>query len=107
MEQHPCKQEKEISRIATENVLQQTAIEDRVKWSMFWSILLVIFGILGTVTSNIYSQLDAIVNDEQSFHKDIDTKVSENRISQAKIDVQYVEIQKTLAEIKVTLAKIK
>ena len=105
--EHPCKQEKEITRLGNENIAQQSQIDERVKWTMFWAILLVIFSILGTVVSNVYSQLDAIVNDEQSFHKEVDNKVNETKIAQAKIDVQYADIMSKLAEINSKLSKIK
>lgn len=102
-----CRQEKEVSRLADENIAQQAQIDERVKWTMFWAILLVIFGVLVSIINNVYSQLDATHADVAVNTARIESKLNETSIAQAKIDVQYVEIQRTLAEIKIQLSKIK
>lgn len=102
-----CKNEKELTRLATENIEQEKKIDERVKWSMFWAILLVLFGVMSAVVSNIYSQLDEIHTEVASNSAKLEQRLNDTALAQAKIDVQYVEIQKTLAEIKTQIAKFK
>lgn len=105
--EHKCEKTKDIDRLVAINDEQSKAIEERVKWTMFWAILLVLFGLLGTIFNNIYSQIDEIDSTEVDFHKEMDAKVNETKIAQAKIDVQYADIMSKLAEINLKLSKIK
>lgn len=104
---NPCLNEKELQRLAESEKTLFEAVDGRVKWTMFWAILVVVFGLLTGIVGNIYSQLDDAHKATSALNTDFDTKISEIRIAQAKIDVQYAQIQKQLAEIQVQLEKLR
>lgn len=99
--------EREIDRLSKENILQQAQIEERLKWSTFWAIIVLLVSIFVSVIGSMYSVLEREASATYLEVDELNKKYDDVAISQAKIDVQYVEIQKTLAEIKLQLSKIK
>lgn len=104
-----CKHDKEIERMIKENDMQTEEIKGKVSWSVYWSINLVLFGVLGTVVSNIYSQIDEHEALQARTIESIQQNNKDTDIMQAKIETQLLEIQKQLADInsKITTASIK
>lgn len=98
-DQHICSRDKEIERLVKENDMQFEDLKTKVSWGMYWAINLVIFGILGTTMSNIYSQID---EHEDLVNRKIEEVQRDNKnsdIMQAKIETQLLEIQKQLTDI--------
>lgn len=107
MEHHECKHEKEFITIRDD--FEKIRDEDKklVTWTVFWSIMLVLFGLLGTMMSNIYSQIDEHEKLVNSQVVELQKSSRETDLTQVKIETQLNQIQTQLSDISLKLSKVK
>ena len=104
---HECVQTKEIERLFEADKVHSQAIDKKVNWVIFWSIVTLIFAMASAVVNNTYNNVEAHKAQSDKRFVALENRTTETLVAQAKIDAQYVEIQKQLAEIKLALNKIK
>jgi len=97
---HPCTQEDRIKTLSIK-------CDTHISWGVFWSIMLVFFGLtissLGFIYSGIVSNRAKIeVNKDELLSKQTDQS-----IASARIETQLQRIQLDLSEISVSIKKIK
>ena len=102
-----CKHDKDIERLMNKVDTMEGEVGVRVSWTLFWSIVALLSSIVGTVITNIYSQIDDIEVSDAKFQESINDKVNDSKVNQAKIDTQLSQIASQLADIQTKLSKIK
>ena len=97
---HPCTQEDRIKTLSAK-------CDNHVTWTVYWSIMLVFFGLTVSSISFIYTGIVANRSKIEINRDELLSKQTDQSIASARIETQLQRIQLDLADISVSIKKIK